>query len=182
MDVQAEGERKIVIFCSASNDIDPKFNQAARSLVRAACSLGYAIVSGGTVKGTMKVVADEVVACGGTHIGILPRFMTEYHYPALTRTIWTETMAERKEKMREGTNAAIALPGGIGTLDELIDTLTLAKLGIYRGRVIALNVDGFYDPLVSLLDHYVTTGMLDPESRSLIVFPSSVEELAELLK
>ena len=117
MDVQAEGERKIVIFCSASNDIDPRFNQAARNLVRAACSLGYAIVSGGTVKGTMKVVADEVVACGGTHIGILPRFMTEYHYPALTRTIWTETMAERKEKMREGTNAAIALPGGIGTLD-----------------------------------------------------------------
>ena len=182
MDVQAEGERKIVIFCSASNDIDPRFNQAARNLVRAACSLGYTIVSGGTVKGTMKVVADEVVACGGTHIGILPRFMTEYHYPALTRTIWTETMAERKEKMREGTNAAIALPGGIGTLDELIDTLTLAKLGIYRGRVIALNVDGFYDPLVSLLDHYVSTGMLDPQSRLLIDFPSSVAELAELLK
>ncbi len=182
MDVHAEGERKIVIFCSASNDIDPKFNQAARNLVRAACSLGYTIVSGGTVKGTMKVVADEVVACGGSHIGILPRFMAVYHYPALTRTIWTETMAERKEKMREGTNAAIALPGGIGTLDELIDTLTLAKLGIYRGRVIALNIDGFYDPLVSLLDHYVTTGMLDSESRSLIDFPSSVEELAELLK
>ncbi len=182
MDAQAEGERKIVIFCSASNDIDPKFNQAARNLVRAACSLGYTIVSGGTVKGTMKVVAAEVVACEGTHIGILPRFMTEYHYPALTRTIWTETMAERKEKMREGTNAAIALPGGIGTLDELIDTLTLAKLGIYRGRVIALNIDGFYDPLVSLLDHYVSTGMLDRQSRSLIDFPSSVEELAELLK
>ncbi len=71
-------ERKIVIYCSASSDIDGKFNQAAREVIRAACSLGYTIVSGGTVKGTMKEVADEVVRCGGRHIGVLPRFMADY--------------------------------------------------------------------------------------------------------
>ena len=124
-------EREIVIFCSASGDIDPKFNQAAREATRAACSLGYTIVSGGTVRGTMGVVADEVVECGGRHIGVLPRFMREYAYPSLTETVWTDTMSERKERMREGTCAALALPGGIGTLDELIETLTLAKLHLY---------------------------------------------------
>ena len=91
-------------------------------------------------------------------------------------------MAARKEKMREGTCAAVALPGGIGTLDELIETLTLAKLDIYKGQVIALNIDGFFNPLIALLDHYVETGMLDSRSRSLISFPQSVAELNDLLR
>ena len=182
MGTRTEGERKVVIFCSASYDIEPKFNQAAREVVRAACSLGYTIVSGGAVKGTMGVVADETAACGGFHVGVLPRFMSVYHHPALNETIWTDTMSARKEKMREGTCAAIALPGGIGTLDELVETLTLAKLDIYKGRVIAFNLDGFFDPFIALLDHYVRTGMLDPGSRDLVSFPSSVAELTELLK
>ncbi len=86
-------------------------------------------------------------------------------------------MAERKERMREGTCAAIALPGGIGTLDELIGTLTLAKLGKYGGKVFALNLYGFYNPLKDLLDHYVRTEMLDIRSRELIEFPDTVAEL-----
>lgn len=175
-------ERKIVFFCSASFDIDEKFNQAAREATRAACSLGYTVVSGGTVKGTMGVVSDEVVKCGGRHVGIIPRFMENVVYPSLDETVWTDTMSSRKEKMREGTCAAVALPGGIGTLDELIETLTLAKLDLYKGKVIALDIDGFYEPLKALLDHYVTTGMLDSRSRGLIAFPRTVEELAVLLR
>jgi len=174
--------RKMVVFCSASKEIDPKFNQAAREITRAACCLGYTIVSGGTVKGTMGEVADEVVRCGGRHVGVLPRFMEDVRYPHLDETVWTDTMADRKEKMREGTYAAVALPGGIGTLDELIETLTLAKIDRYDGKVFAFNLDGFFNPLIALLDHYVTTGMLDPESRELIRFPETVEELVRLLK
>lgn len=71
-------ERKVVIYCSASYDIDQKYNQAAREVTRAACSLGYTIVSGGAIKGTMGAVADEVARCGGRHIGVLPRFMEQY--------------------------------------------------------------------------------------------------------
>ena len=175
-------ERKIVIYCSASFDIDRKYNQAAREITRAACHLGYTIVSGGTVKGTMGEVADEVVRCGGRHIGVLPHYMEDVRYPHLDETIWTDTMNARKEKMREGTCAALALPGGIGTLDELIETLTLAKINRYDGKVFALNLDGFYNPLIDLLDHYVETGMLDRKSRELIRFPETVEELAGLLK
>ncbi len=182
MDSLLARERKVVFFCSASRDIDPKFNQAAREAARAACSLGYTIVSGGTVKGTMGVLADEVVRCGGKHIGIIPRFMGGVVHPGLTQTVWTSTMAERKELMREGTCAAVALPGGIGTLDELIETLTLAKLDLYAGKILALDIDGFYEPLEALLDHYVSTGMLDQRSRDMISFPKTVEELAGALE
>ena len=177
-----DGKRKIVIYCSASYDIDEKYNQVAREVIRAACSLGYVIVSGGAVKGMMGVVADEIVRCGGRHIGVLPRFMAQYRHPALDQVIWTDTMAERKERMHEGTVAAIALPGGIGTLDELISTLTLAKLEKYPGKVIAFDFDGFYEPLKALLEHYVSNNMLDAGSLSLLHFPKTAGELAELLK
>ena len=80
------------------------------------------------------------------------------------------------------TCAAVALPGGIGTLDELIETLTLAKLDLYGGKIFALNLDGFYEPLKALLDHYVSTGMLDLRTRNMISFPETVHELEEALK
>jgi len=172
-------EKKLLIFCSASYTIDPKFNDAAKQIVDAACSLGYTIVSGGTVKGTMGVIAEEVVKVGGKHIGVIPRFMDSLVYPEMTQTIWTDTMSERKEKMREGTSACLALPGGVGTLDELMETLTLAKLNQYSGKVIAYNMDGFYEPLKALLDHYVSTEMLDQKSRDLISFPETIEELVK---
>ena len=169
------------IFCSASYSIDPKFNEAAREAVRALHRLGWTLVSGGTVKGTMGVIADASVACGGRHIGVIPRFMEDLVYPALSQVVWTDTMSERKEKMREMADLVIALPGGIGTLDELIETQVLAKLGRFHGRIFALNMDGFFDPFRALLDHYVRTGMLDQPSRDLVRFPSSVEELIAAL-
>ncbi len=170
-------EKRVVFYCSASYDIDSRYNQAAREVVRAACSLGYTVVSGGAIKGTMGAIGDEVARCGGRHIGVLPRFMEQYKFPGLSEIIWTDTMDERKELLREGTCAVIALPGGIGTLDELIGTLTLAKLKKYSGKIYALNLDGFYNPLKSLLDHYVATGMLDAPSKELMEFPDTIEEL-----
>jgi len=170
-------ERKVVIYCSSSYDIDPSFNEAAREVTRALCSLGYSLVSGGAIKGTMGAVADEVIRCGGHHIGVLPRFMGDDRFPGLDQLIWSESMDERKEKMRENTCAVIALPGGIGTLDELIGTFTLAKLGKYAGKIYALNIGGFYEPLKALLDHYVSMGMLDGTSRKLIAFPDTVDAL-----
>ena len=170
-----------VFFCSASFYIDPKYNQAAREYVRAACLRGYTISSGGTTKGTMKVVVDTARACGARTLGILPRFMADVRHPDLDELVWTDTMADRKEKMREGTDVVVALPGGIGTLDEFFETLTLAKLGKYQGKIVVANVDGFYDKLRELLDFYVETGMLDAWSRSLVHFVYSVQEFEELL-
>ena len=167
---------RIVIFCAASSKIDPKYNEAARELARGLHSKGYGLVSGGGKVGTMGAITDESVKCGGDHTAVLPKFMAGLENPGVTRVIWTDTMARRKEKMREGTVAAIALPGGIGTLDEVIETLTLAKLGRYPGKVVAFNFEGFYEPLKALLDHYVETGMLDRPSRRLISFPETLDD------
>lgn len=174
-------DKKAVFFCSATNGIDPKYNQAARTIVRAACLRGYGIVSGGTVKGTMGHVCDEASRNGAEVIGVVPRFMKGLEHPALTSCIWTDKMSERKDAMREGACLAVALPGGIGTLDELAETYCLAKMGIYSGRVVAFNMDGFFEPFKAQLDVFVEKGMLDRASRSLVAFPQTLEELEDLL-
>ncbi len=174
-------DKKAVFFCSASKDIKSEYNQAARQIVRAACLSGYDIVSGGTVKGMMWDISDEASHYGVEVIGAIPRFMKGLEHPALTKCIWTDRMSERKDAMREGTCLAVALPGGIGTLDELAETYCLAKMGIYPGRVVAFNMDGFYEPFRTQLDLYVERGFLDEKSRALISFPGTVEELKELL-
>ena len=174
-------EKKAVFYCSASNKIDPRFNDAAREAVRVVCAHGYDIKSGGTTKGTMKVVCDEARACGVKVEAAVPRFMAGLEYPDLDRCTWTSTMSERKESMREGTSLAVALPGGIGTIDELIETLVLLKLHQYPGKVVAFNFEKFYDPLKAMLDHFVQTGMLEQCDRDLILFPETAAELDELL-
>ena len=146
---------KIAVFCSASYTIDPKYNKVAREFVRAASLRGYGIVSGGTIKGTMGEISEELRDCGGWHLGVIPRFMKQYVYPELSEVIWTDTMAERKTLLREGTTAVVALPGGIGTLDEVIETYALLHLKQYDGRIFLLNHEGFYEPLRALLQHYV---------------------------
>ena len=174
-------DKRAVLFCSSSAEIDPDFNQAARKIVRAACLAGYSIVSGGTIKGMMNVIGDEVAALGGDHTGVLPRYFDSLVHPRLSRVIWTETMSERKSLMLQGSSVAIALPGGVGTLDEISEAFCLRKLGRYSGKIIVCNVKGFYDPLLQLFDHYVATGMLDAGSRALIEFPSTFEEFEKLI-
>lgn len=173
--------KQAVIFCSASDTIDPKYNQAARELVRALHALGYSVVSGGGKIGTMGAITDESIRVGGAHVAVLPGFMNGLENPGVSEVVWTETMSVRKERMREGCHVAIALPGGIGTLDEVIETLVLRKLDRWKGEVYLLNVDGFYDPLVALLDHFVETHMMEPEDRALMHDVNSVEELVKAL-
>lgn len=173
---------KIAVFCSASFEIDPKYNRVAREFVRAASLCGYGIVSGGTVKGTMGEISDELHSCGGYHLGVIPRFMQQYVYPDLTEIVWTDTMAERKTLLREGTCAVVALPGGIGTLDEVIETFALVHLKQYVGKIFLLNHDGFYEPLRQLLRHYVDTGMMTEATMSKICFAESKDEILSALQ
>ena len=129
----------------------------------------------------MGVIAEEAHRLGVPHWGVLPRFMEEFVYDRLTNLEWVETMAVRKERMREGTCVAIALPGGIGTMDELVETHVLAKLGQYSGKILVLDLDGFYQPYRELLDHYVATGMMTPEDAALVTFVTTTEELSREL-
>ena len=126
-------------------------------------------------------VCDEALLHGVRVIGVLPRFMKGFEHPRLTECIWTDRMSERKDVMREGTSLAIALPGGIGTLDEAAETYCLVRLGRYPGRVVFFNLDGFYEPFKRQLDLYVERGMMEPEIRALAHFPETVAELEKLL-
>ena len=175
-------EKRVVIFCASSTKIDPRYNAAAREVVRALHALGYGVVSGGGAIGTMGAITDESVRLGGHHTAVLPRFMKGLENPAVSEIVWTDTMSERKERMREGTCAAIALPGGTGTMDELIETYVLKRLARYPGPVIALNLDGFYEPFRALLEHYAQTGMMEAKDLEMIHFPRTPEELIQLFK
>lgn len=170
-------EKRAVLFCSSVQSIDPLFHAAAREVTRALCEDGWTIVSGGSWRGTMGEIAEEAFQCGGRHIGVVPRFMERFASDKLTELVWTDTMSQRKQKMREGTSLAIALPGGIGTLDELVETQVLAKLGPYQGRIAALNICGFYEPVKALLAHYAKTGMTRQEDCDLIYFADTVDDL-----
>lgn len=170
-------DKNVAIFCAASVKIDEKYNDAAREVVRALHALGYTIVSGGGKVGTMGAITAESVKLGGRHIAVIPKFMKGLENPDLKEFVWTDTMAIRKEKMRECCCAAIALPGGIGTVDEFIETHTLKKLHKWNGELLALNLDGFWNPLIDMLDHFVETRVLEPGDRDLVKFPATVEEL-----
>lgn len=174
--------KKIAVFCSASFNIAPVYNKVARDFVRAASSRGYGIVTGGTIKGTMGEISDELHKCGGYHLGVIPRFMKEYVYPDLSEVIWTDTMAERKTLLRKDTCAVVALPGGIGTLDEVIETFALLHLKQYDGKIFLLDHEGFYCPLKQLLEHYVRTGMMTRETMDKVRFAGSPEELIGMLQ
>ena len=170
-------DRKVVIFCASSVKIDEKYNDAAREAVRALHALGYTVVSGGGKIGTMGAITDESVKAGGRHIAVLPTFMKGLENPDVKEIVWTDTMAALKEKMREGACAAISQPGGIGTVDEFVETHTLKKLHRWEGELFALNLDGYWDPYIALLDHMVDTGMLAARDRDQIHFPRTVAEL-----
>ncbi len=174
-------DKSAVFFCSASNRIDPKYTQAAREVVRAACLAGYGIVSGGSFRGTMGAVADTAAECGVPNKGVLPRFMRGLEHKALTELVWTESMSTRKEEMRRGTCLAVALPGGIGTMDELFETVVLAKLGRWSGKIIAYNFEGYFEPLKALLRHFEAEKMMGEEEVALVHFPETPEEFKALL-
>ena len=105
----------------------------------------------------MGAVCDTALECGAPNYGVMPEFMRGLEYQGLTELRWAPTMSIRKELMREGVCLAVALPGGIGTMDEMFETMVLAKLDQFHGRIMALNLDGFYEPLKALLKHFVDT-------------------------
>lgn len=129
----------------------------------------------------MKVVSDTARECGARVRGVLPRFMDGLEYPGMDDIVWTDTMSARKDLMREGVSLAVALPGGIGTLDELAETCTLVRLHQMDAKIVIFNVDGFYDILERLFDYYVETGMLDVPSRNKYVFVRTIEEFKEAI-
>lgn len=172
----------ITVYCSSSDQIAPVYFQAARELGAEIARRGLPAITGAGKMGLMAAVTDGALQAGGKAIGVIPRFMVEAgrNHPALTETIVTETMPERKSTLAALAVGVIALPGGVGTLDEVAEMITRRKLGLYSGAVVLLNINGYYDGLIAWLNHSVAEGFTDPHGEPWLV-ASTPSEAVDLV-
>jgi uncharacterized protein (TIGR00730 family) len=160
----------VCVFCGSSTPPDPRYPAAAAELGRLIASRGLDLVYGGGSVGLMGTLADAALAAGGRVTGVIPAglFSREIGHAALTKLHEVGSMHERKQLMYDLADGFIALPGGLGTLEELSEVTTWSQLGLHAKPVVLLDVDGFWDHLVAQLDHMVDVGLLKPSNRALI--------------
>jgi len=171
--------KKICVFCGSSLSGNEKFIQAAEALGRVLAGAGLGLVYGGATVGLMGRLADTVMAAGGMVEGVIPAslFSKEIPHPKITRLITTPTMHERKQKMYDMADGFIALPGGLGTLDELCEVLTWAQLGLHRKPIGLLNVSGYFDHFLQFLERACAEGLMDAKYLGLILREETPEAL-----
>lgn len=175
---------RVAVYCGSSMGVKNVYREQARHLGLALGAQGLGLVYGGASVGLMGTVADAVLESGGEVVGVLPRFLDsrEVAHHGLSRFVLVETMHERKQLMAEMADAFIALPGGYGTLEELAEVLTWAQLALHHKPVGILNVDGFYDPLLALLERMTQDGFMRPAHRQLLHCAPTAEELLDELR
>lgn len=173
----------ITVYLGASEGSDPRLGGAVRELGRWIGQNGHALVYGGSKSGLMGVLAESVLAAGGHVTGVEPQFFVDagFVYDDIDELIVTRDMSERKAKMIELGDAFVALPGGVGTLEEISEIFTRVRLDMGPHEYFLLNIDGFYDPLRSFLESMVEHRFFDQCDLDRCHFPRSVEELARLL-
>jgi uncharacterized protein (TIGR00730 family) len=161
----------ICLFCGSSMGASERFADAARDVGRLLAQQGTALVYGGARVGLMGTAADAALEAGGRVVGVIPQSLwdREVGHTELSELLVVDTMHERKALMAERSDAFVAMPGGAGTLEEFFEAWTWAQLGIHAKPVALLNVDGFYDPLLAMLDHMVESRFLRPTHRRMIV-------------
>lgn len=151
-------KRSITVYGASSPGVDDIFKDAAYMTGREIALGGYALTSGAGRTGLMAAAIDGALSAGGKTIGVIPRFMDErgWAHPSLTEKIVTEDMHRRKEIMLETAHSVIALPGGVGTLEELLEAITWRQLGLFKGNIIILDTDSYYSPLLQMLDNTIS--------------------------
>ncbi len=174
---------KVCVFASSSNRIDGEYSLAASRLGTLLAGAGIEVVYGGGGIGLMGKLADAVLESGGKITGVIPGFMKDegWDHPGVTDMIVTNDMGDRKKKMFSVSQAVIALPGGIGTLEELTEAITLKQLGIYKGPVVILNTMGYYRQFVEFLDHMISGHFLKLEHKEIWKVVNTPEEVIEYL-
>jgi uncharacterized protein (TIGR00730 family) len=176
--------RSVCVYCGSSSGFDPAYADAARELGARLAAEGLRLVYGGGSVGLMGVLADEVLARRGTVIGVIPRglFSREVAHTGLTELHEVASMHDRKRLMFDLADGFVALPGGLGTLEELLEITTWAQLGLHNRPIVLLDVNDFWSPLLALLDRAVDDGFLRPENRSLLSRVASVDDLITELR
>lgn len=146
--------RAITVYGASASGLAEVYHRAARGVAEAAVRAGATIITGGGTQGMMGTVNDTAIAAGGRTVGIIPRFMVDkgWHHQGLSALEITDDMHARKALMAELSTGVIALPGGVGTLDELMEIITWRQLGLYDGNIVIFNVDGYWDNLLAMLD------------------------------
>ncbi len=174
--------QNICVFCGSSSG-GPAYIDAARRFGAALARRNLGLVYGGGHVGLMGAVADAVLAVGGAAVGVIPRFLVEKElaHTRLTELVVVETMHQRKAEMADRADAFAVLPGGFGTCDELFEALTWAQLGLHARPIGLLNVQAFFDPLLTWLDHMVGERFLRPEHRGLVLTAAEPKGLLDAL-
>ncbi|MBR0159908.1 MAG: TIGR00730 family Rossman fold protein [Oscillospiraceae bacterium] len=169
---------KICIFGASSDHLAARYYQEAEVLGRLIAAEGHSLIFGGGVGGLMGACASAALTAGGRVIGIAPRIFDEpgILLEGCDELLFTETMSERKTRMTELSDAYIALPGGIGTMDEFFEVITLLQLGLAHGTLVLLNTGGFYDSLLSFLREMAEGGFMSRHCLDLISVVSTPEE------
>lgn len=176
--------KSICVYCGSSAGAAPVYAQAARTLAREMVSDNIALVYGGGNVGLMGIIADEVLRLGGEATGVIPRALLdkEVGHLGLTRLHIVKDMHERKAMMADLSDGFIAMPGGIGTLEELFEVFTWSQLGLHDKPIGLLNVDGFYDGLLAFMQHIVTQRFLRPEQAELLLTDTTPAALVQRFK
>ena len=159
----------VCVFCASSDRIDTRYLDEARELGRLLAQGGWHCVNGGGAVGLMGAVTDGALDAGGQVTGVIPKFMVDngWCYDRLQDVVITADMHQRKHMMSEMADAVIAMPGGVGTLEELLETLTWRQLGLVKVPIIILNIMGYYDPLLAMLRHAIDQGFMKPSHAQL---------------
>jgi len=170
--------RSVCVYCGSSPGRDEVYMKAGHALGRSIAESGLRLIYGGGTKGIMGAVSDGAIAAGGKVTGIIPRFLinkeaTETALDRLDELLITDNMHERKHKMFEKSDAFVALPGGIGTVEEIVEVMTWGQLGHHRKPIVFANVKGFWNPMLALIDHMSSEGFIHTAQR---VKPLVVED------
>lgn len=175
--------RSVCVYCGSSSGSEPVYADAAREFGRALAESDITLVYGGGKVGLMGIVADEAMKHGGKAIGVIPEllFSKEVGHTGLTQLHVVKDMHERKKMMADLADAFVALPGGVGTYEELFEVYTWAQLGYHDKPVGALNVAGYFDPLKAMLDHTVAAGFMRREYVDLLQIADQTPALLERL-
>jgi uncharacterized protein (TIGR00730 family) len=174
----------VCVYCGSSDGSAPVFVETARTFGRLLAEHGIRLIYGGGSMGLMGTVARAVADADGRVTGIIPRFLVEreFAFEGAEEMIVTDDMHERKRLMFERADAFVALPGGIGTLEELVEQLTWAQLGRHRKPILMANVDGFWDPLLALLDHMRANGFIRPQWEVRPLVAAHVHDIIPMLR
>ena len=173
----------VCVYCASSTQIDEKYFRAAEELGTLIAQRGLRLITGAGKLGLMNSVQDAALAAGGEAVGVIPTFMVRegWHHEGLTQLIETASMHERKQIMADLSDGVIALPGGCGTMEELLEIITWKQLGLYVNPIIILNVDGFYDHLLAQLSKAVEDNFMRSIHADIWRVATTPEEAIELL-